>query len=439
MKAIGMLFPQVQVPTTSSKNQTTKGGDSSVFQTLLNNETMPGTSLIPLLPENDKALAEEKVSSEFSDDNKNDEDILRNPTANNDDMSVNVEETTAEMQLQLLNMVIDAKRHVASGQSANGEINNQFNLNQFIQFVGSNGKMRAGNTDQTQAYKLMSKMVTRIETLVSQLNNQQNIQKDAPEILELLQKWTTLEKKSNNNQMNYLSSLKQERTYAETFLLDLLQSFQKREGLADRQQYSSDARVTSTDVAKWISNTLESHNHTAMDKAAGSQVPSGSVIPMSKVEQYVIHVNQSQGSREIDKQLLDQFQNIIKSSKFMALPNGANQLSITLRPENLGDMRVQIIQIQGEMTVKILVSTQAAKEMLESNIHQLRTMFSPQQVVVEKQEQNTQQGQDIQKESNEEQSTDHEQGQSQQSQQDEKQNQDDDFETQFYELLNEKV
>jgi flagellar hook-length control protein FliK len=47
---------------------------------------------------------------------------------------------------------------------------------------------------------------------------------------------------------------------------------------------------------------------------------------------------------------------------------------------------VQLTKVDGEMLVKITATTQAAKEALESNVRQLRHMFSPQQVVIEKQD-----------------------------------------------------
>lgn len=47
------------------------------------------------------------------------------------------------------------------------------------------------------------------------------------------------------------------------------------------------------------------------------------------------------------------------------------------------------MKIDGEMTVKITVMSQAAKELLEKNIHQLRHLFSPNQVVVERQVETT--------------------------------------------------
>nr|WP_280922993.1 flagellar hook-length control protein FliK [Virgibacillus litoralis] len=121
------------------------------------------------------------------------------------------------------------------------------------------------------------------------------------------------------------------------------------------------------------------------------------------------------------------------------MQNGTSQLNITLRPENLGDMMVKLTQINGEMTVKIMVTSHAAKEMLESNMHQLRNMFSPQQVVVEKQEVSSQQAQTNQSEQDDQNNSGQEQDQSNHSEQDDQEGEGD-FETQFQNILmNEKV
>ncbi|WP_337020412.1 flagellar hook-length control protein FliK, partial [Oceanobacillus massiliensis] len=127
-----------------------------------------------------------------------------------------------------------------------------------------------------------------------------------------------------------------------------------------------------------------------LDRTPVNNVTAGlqTALPTSKLEQYAIYINQSQTNpnQSPDRQLIEQFQKIMNTSKFSAMPNGTNLLSIALRPNNLGEMMVRFTQINGEMTVRILVSSSAAKEMLESNVHQLKNMFSPHQVVVEKQD-----------------------------------------------------
>src|SRR5690625_7739446 len=75
-------------------------------------------------------------------------------------------------------------------------------------------------------------------------------------------------------------------------------------------------------------------------------------MPLSELEQYVIHMNQSQGTQTAGKELMDQFQQIIKSSRFLA-NNGMNQLSIALKQQNMGDMMVKFTQMDGVMTVNI--------------------------------------------------------------------------------------
>src|SRR5690625_3922622 len=129
-------------------------------------------------------------------------------------------------------------------------------------------------------------------------------------------------------------------------------------------------------------------DNASAEKTIGNPSITSASIPMSRVEQYVIYLNTSQtySSQNADQQLMEQFQRVIKESRFSATLNGPSQLSLTLRPDNLGEMMVRLTHVNGEMTVKIIVTSEATKEMLQSNIHQLKNMFSPQQVIIERQE-----------------------------------------------------
>lgn len=235
--------------------------------------------------------------------------------------------------------------------------------------------------------KQFDAIFAKAERLLSQITGQKSIAKAAPELLKLLEQWTVLERKSSGPFNMVTSSVhtnKEQTTWRE-----LVHAFQKRNQLVTKQQYNSSAKVTSTDVAKWLQHAL--NNQGSVEKA--SSQPSSmftTSAPLTKAEQYVIHMNQTQNTRPAGQQLMEQFQKVMKTSKFLAMNNGTSQLNITLRPENLGDMMVKFTQMNGEMTVKIVVTSTAVKEMLESNMHQLKHMFSPQQVVIEKQEAATQ-------------------------------------------------
>ncbi len=123
------------------------------------------------------------------------------------------------------------------------------------------------------------------------------------------------------------------------------------------------------------------------DKAVMKETQYGSVeaAPISKLEQYTIYLQRQSGTENTGKQLMDQFEQIVKSSRFLQ-KNGTMELTLKLRPAHLGDMVVKISQLNGEMAVKITVASSTVKELLESNMNQLRNMFSPNQVIIEKQQ-----------------------------------------------------
>ncbi|MFD2044105.1 flagellar hook-length control protein FliK [Ornithinibacillus salinisoli] len=291
---------------------------------------------------------------------------------------------------------------------------------------------------QGQFMEIFSKM----STIIQGISTDQDMKKAAPKILDLLQQWTALNKNSGNEK-NIMNLVTQEGTKDQGVLKDLLQSFQKRNQLVSNHQYNSDAKVTSTDVVKWLRHAMQKHSQgeSTLNQSVNATV--FSTTPITKLEQFVIHVNQTQEAKPVDKQLMDQVQKVMKSSKFLSMANGTNQLSLTLRPENLGDMMVKLTQVNGEMTVKIMVTSQATKEMLESNMNQLKNMFSPHQVSIEKQDVNTQQqGQNLQKDQEGQafkEQNDNQDGHSP-SDQGQQQDNDLDFESTFKDLiLNEKV
>src|SRR5699024_11587249 len=76
----------------------------------------------------------------------------------------------------------------------------------------------------------------------------------------------------------------------------------------------------------------------------------------------------------------------MESSRYLNLNQANRQMTIHLRPHHLGYIVVKMNELNGEMLVKLMVQSSDAKRMLESNLHQLKHMFSPHQVVIEKQD-----------------------------------------------------
>ncbi|MFZ3576609.1 flagellar hook-length control protein FliK [Virgibacillus sp. DJP39] len=280
----------------------------------------------------------------------------------------------------------------------------------------------------------------KAELLLSGIADSKSTKKLAAEIQKLLERWTSLDKKlsgSNELKTQIGSQATSNASKAQNVWHELINTYQKRNQLVTSQQYNSSAKVTSGDVAKWIDNALT--KTTGADSSIVTQANLTS-MPATKVEQYVIHLNQSQTNQSKGQQLVEKFQKVVQSSKFLTMNNGSTQLSLSLRPANLGEMMVKLTQINGEMTVKIIVASAAARDMLESNMQQLKHMFSPQQVVIEKQDIHTNQTQSMQQNKDQQAMNKENQSQSEQSESDEQKQSNDDFEKQFHEILmNEKV
>lgn len=282
----------------------------------------------------------------------------------------------------------------------------------------------------------LTEVLTKFESLVRDVSSDEELElkRIAPKLLDLLKQWTSLENDLSNHEKQgksvELTGMKENQLWKE-----LVVAYQNRNKLSNKLQYQNDAQVTTKDVVRWLENAL--HNQQGTENVMPSQntsISSHTYVP--KLEQYVIFINQNMSGQVVEQQLLEQFQQVIKTSKFLSMPNGMNQLSISLRPENLGEMMVRLTEINGEMTVKIVVSTQAAKDMLESNISQLKHMFSPQQVVIERQDVGTGQGQAQTKQGDEQSLQGQNQDQSDHmDHQQESNNDGDDFEARLDELI----
>ncbi|WP_010301521.1 flagellar hook-length control protein FliK [Kurthia senegalensis] len=80
---------------------------------------------------------------------------------------------------------------------------------------------------------------------------------------------------------------------------------------------------------------------------------------------------------------IKQFEQIMSRSQFSNNMHG-QRLLIKLYPEHLGSIRIEFTQKDGMMTAKILTSTAAGKQMLESQLTQLKSGFANQNIQMDR-------------------------------------------------------
>ncbi|MFD1735818.1 flagellar hook-length control protein FliK [Bacillus salitolerans] len=156
--------------------------------------------------------------------------------------------------------------------------------------------------------------------------------------------------------------------------------------------------------------------------------------PMSRVQQFALFMEQAPTKQVNQEQFIKDFQSILAKSNFQNATGGM-KLLIKLYPENLGQLRIEVIQQQGQLIARIVASNATAKEMLDSQLQGLKNAFTSQNIQVEKIEilnsQNLQQQFDrsLDKDGNNQQSSNRDKNKEQE------ENQNDSFESAFQEEL----
>lgn len=225
----------------------------------------------------------------------------------------------------------------------------------------------------------MQDVYQKAEQVFTNITDNQKLPKASSEMLQLLKQWTSMEKQLPGAQSTAVRNPKD--SAFDSIWKGLVTAFKNQEQFVTRMPYNVETEVTVTDVSRWLGNVW----NTSVEKTVPqSGIPAA--MPMSRLEQYMIHLQQNQSPQLTQQSFNQQIESIIQSSRFLTQPTGQNVLSITLNPSNLGEMLVRMTEVDGEMLVKIIVTTPKAKEMLESNMQQLRHMFSPHQVQIERHE-----------------------------------------------------
>jgi len=73
--------------------------------------------------------------------------------------------------------------------------------------------------------------------------------------------------------------------------------------------------------------------------------------------------------------LAKEIQNLLNRSQISNGP-GTTKLLLKLYPENLGSIRIEIMQQDGVLSARLLTSTAMGKELLDNQLHQLKTAFA---------------------------------------------------------------
>lgn len=283
MNAIGMLFHNIPQPkpANGASGPANKKDALAVFQAILSKQLPEEQGLMQQLFPNALPVEQTKPAPEMTD--RKDSETL-----------------PMELQTVLLQWLMQQDNSVETQARPIVESAEAFDAGQIIQQLNAAASPPISVLTNTEGstFNPFAQIDGKLKALLASLNGQGDVQRVSPKILELLEQWTALEKKGGLVQGNSEAILKSEKPH---FLQELLQAYQKREQLAGKLQYNQEAKVTSNDVAKWVANALDKYQ--GIDKSVTSQPQAFSAnTPISKLEQFVIHLQQTQNAPAADKQ-----------------------------------------------------------------------------------------------------------------------------------------
>lgn len=231
-------------------------------------------------------------------------------------------------------------------------------------------------------------LLGNIQSLLQQLLNtdKPDTKGIAGKLLPLMEKWMQANQQTDSSTLQALKTSHLTEEEAEV-LEALLSRYSKRQFFSGRNVYGENAGVTKADLQQWIAHIVpEIRGKNALDMQAANSTAHSAPMVMTVQEQHTIHMDEAVRVDRIGPELAAKLETIVRESNFMARGGQQLELSILLKPQHLGNMTLRFQQMDGEMTVKIIVSTHLAKESLESNMHQLKHLFSPHQIQVERNE-----------------------------------------------------
>ncbi|MCP1144047.1 flagellar hook-length control protein FliK [Lysinibacillus endophyticus] len=243
------------------------------------------------------------------------------------------------------------------------------------QELTSNSFIKGLNGDQNlspQTVQQILHVLKVIETVGSNSNlsiEQQNQIVKLKEILQVISK--DLEVKNNQNKNNNDNNL-----FFNKVINSTINIVKQNEVLFSQNQTKSNTEkmiITSTVQQMEVTNEQNEEN------TSNVITPSSSTMISSKTFTITLPVEKSAQSDAFVKE----FQSLLNRTQ-LSNSQGTMKLLVKLYPENLGSIRIEILQKDGVLTARLLASTSQAKELLDSQIQQLKTTFAQQNIQMDR-------------------------------------------------------
>ena len=173
-------------------------------------------------------------------------------------------------------------------------------------------------------------------------------------------------------------SVKTDTVYQQQYQLnqtkDLLQSFVNKFQSVTQQETTKSTTFQQV-VQQLTQTTVKQEADTTQVNASQQQA----TTVTTKTVTVTLPAQPSSQSEALAKEI----QNLLNRSQ-LSNNQGTIRLVLKLFPENLGQIRIEVMQKDGLMQARLLATTAAGKELLDSNLNQLKSAFVAQNIQMER-------------------------------------------------------
>ncbi|MET1014794.1 MAG: flagellar hook-length control protein FliK [Paenisporosarcina sp.] len=151
-------------------------------------------------------------------------------------------------------------------------------------------------------------------------------------------------------------------------------------------QTQTDAKVTDQVSESLKSQTATKTTETTTQTAAKVIETTTQTVTVgfnTQVKTETVTINLPVAKATQSEALIKEFQALLNRSQF-GKTGGMTKMLIKMYPEHLGTIRVELVQKDGIMTARMLANTALGKDMLDSQLHQLKSAFANANVQVDR-------------------------------------------------------
>lgn len=233
-----------------------------------------------------------------------------------------------------------------------------------------------GEVEGMDIWAILEQAPQLLANLVESMGGEQSVSEDAMKLAQLLKLAQLVGEKTDTmyQQQFTLDSLKQSLEAAVVQISNLVQPVQPNNTnsiqISSIQQYIQP--VQPEQKVEATAQSTQSNNEGLFQHNAQSN-------SSTRVVTVTLPTNPASQAEALAKEI----QNLINRSQ-LSNNQGTMKLMLKLFPENLGQIRIEIMQQNGVMTARLLATTAAGKELLDSNLNQLKATFVAQNVQMER-------------------------------------------------------